>query len=371
MKRIMGLCNLHASATLNELTHSRPIASTSFLGRYAFIDFTLSNFSNSGIDEVGILVKNHPRSILKHLGSTNVWNTNTKLGYEAIMYNEKHAHSPSYNHDINNIIANDWIFYNAKPDVFVIAPAHILYPIDFREVIKAHEQSGAKLTIVYSRITNGKTEFVGGDELRFDALGRVRELTLNKGASDDINVSLETYVLTLPELASLIEKARQTSAFFALRDIIALEIGQGMVVNGYRHDGYVRHFGSLKHYRNHSLELLNYELRRQLFLEDWPVYTVTHDTPPAKYGPNAQVKNSFVANGSRINGKVINSIISRNVVIEEGAIVKNSIVFTDTKIGKNVRISDAIIDKYARVREVKDIAGTEIDPLYVKQGDRI
>ena len=57
MKKIMGLCNLHAPATLNELTHARPIASTSFLGRYAFIDFPLSNFSNSGIDEVGILVR--------------------------------------------------------------------------------------------------------------------------------------------------------------------------------------------------------------------------------------------------------------------------------------------------------------------------
>lgn len=371
MKRIMGLCNLHGSASLNELTHSRPIASTSFLGRYAFIDFTLSNFSNSGIDEVGILIKNHPRSILKHLGSTNVWNTNTKLGYEAIMYNEPHAHSPSYNHDINNIIANDWIFYNAKPDIFVIAPAHIVYPIDFRDVIKAHEQSGAKLTIVYALINSGKTEFVGGDELKLDEVGRIKELTLNKGANDDIFVSLETYVISLPELVALISLARKTSAFFTLRDIIASQIAAGVSINGYRHLGYVRHFASLKHYRNHSLELLNYDLRKQLFLEDWPIFTITHDTPPAKYGPHAQVKNSFVANGSRINGKVINSIISRNVVIEEGAIVKNSIVFTDTRIGKNVRVSDAIIDKYARIREVKDIAGTEVDPLYVKQGDRI
>jgi ADP-glucose pyrophosphorylase len=66
------------------------------------------------------------------MGNTNVWNTNTKLGYEAIMYNEKLAHVPHYNHDINNIMANDWIFFNAKPDLFVIAPAHIVYPLDFR-----------------------------------------------------------------------------------------------------------------------------------------------------------------------------------------------------------------------------------------------
>ncbi len=371
MKKVMGLCNLHSSAILDELTHSRPIASTSFLGRYAFIDFTLSNFSNSGIDEVGILVKNHPRSILKHLGSTNVWNTNTKLGYEAIMYNEAHAHSINYNHDINNIMANDWIFYNAKPDLFIIAPAHIIYPIDFREVVAIHEKSGAEITMVYAAIDNGKKEFVGGDELRVDAEGCIKELTVNKGVNDKINVSLETFIIALPVLKKLIEKARATSAFFTLRDIIRQEIRMGMCVRGYAHTGYVRHFASLKQYRNHSLELLNYDVRRKLFLEDWPIFTVTHDTPPAKYGPSAQIKNSFIANGCRIHGKVINSIISRNVVIEEGAVIKNSIVFTDTKIGINVRVSDAIIDKYARVREVKDISGTDIDPLYVKQGDRI
>ncbi len=370
MKKVMGLCNLHSGAGLNELTHARPIASTSFLGRYAFIDFTLSNFSNSGIDEVGILVKNHPRSILKHMGNTNVWNTNTKLGYEAIMYNEKLAHVPHYNHDINNIMANDWIFFNAKPDLFVIAPAHIVYPLDFRPVIAAHEARRADLTMVTAHIRDGKTAFVNGDQVRIDANGRITSLSVNKGVDDDIDVSLETYVIALDKLQSLIEKARGLSGFYALRDIIAQVVADWHVV-AYEHQGYVRHFGSLKQYCDYSLELLNYDVRKRLFLEDWPIYTVTHDTPPAKYGHHAQIRNSFIANGSRIDGKVVNSIISRNVVIEEGAVIKNSIVFTDTKIGSEVRLTHAIVDKYVRIREVKDISGTEQDPLYVRQGDRI
>lgn len=367
----MGLCNLHASEALDELTHSRPIASTSFLGRYAFIDFPLSNFSNSGIDEVGILVQNHPRSILKHLGSTNVWNTNTKLGYEAIMYNEAHAHSQSYNHDINNISANDWIFYNAKPDMFVIAPSHIIYPFDYRPVISLHEQSCADITIIYTSIGDGRHNFVGGDILSVAEDGSIKALEVNKGTEDTVNVSLETYIIDIATLQRLLATARQTSAFFSLRDIIRYAISKDWIVRGYRYQGYVRRFASLKEYRHHSLELLDYSLRRQLFQQEWPIYTVTHDTPPAKYGEHASIKNSFIANGSRIDGKVINSIISRNVVIEEGAIIKNSIVFTDTHIGRNVRISNAVIDKYAKIREIKDISGTEDDPIYVKQGDRI
>lgn len=80
MYKVLGYCNLHHSPSLGELTESRSIASTPFLGRYAFIDFTLSNFTNSGIDMVGILVKEHQRSLVKHLGNSNVWNINTKLG---------------------------------------------------------------------------------------------------------------------------------------------------------------------------------------------------------------------------------------------------------------------------------------------------
>ncbi|HAK05591.1 MAG TPA: glucose-1-phosphate adenylyltransferase subunit GlgD [Firmicutes bacterium] len=371
MKKIMGLCNLHAPVTLNELTHARPIASTSFLGRYAFIDFPLSNFSNSGIDEVGILVRNQPRSILKHLGSTNVWNTNTKLGYEAIMYNEKFAHTQQYNHDINNIIANDWIFFDVKPDLFVIAPAHIIYPLDFNKMIAAHEATGADITILYAAINDGKVNFVEGDQLSISSEDHIDGMNINKGTKDQIFVSMETYVLDMLRLQRLLDIAKATSAFYSLRDIIAYVINHDWKVIGYRHEGYVRHFSSMKQYRDHSLELLNYDIRKQLFLEDWPIFTVTHDTPPSKYGLQAQVKNSFIANGSRINGKVNNSIISRNVVIEEGAVVKNSIIFTDTKIGKNVRVNNAVIDKHVQIREVKDISGTEHDPLYVKQGDRI
>ena len=44
-------------------------------------------------------------------------------------------------------------------------------------------------------------------------------------------------------------------------------------------------------------------------------------------GKKAEVKNSFIANGAEIDGKVENSIISRYAKVEEGATIKNSIIF--------------------------------------------
>ena len=89
MANVVGLINLHTDISLKGLTERRPVASVSFLGRYGIIDFVLSNFSNSNVDKVGILVKEKPRSLLKHIGSGNAWNFNSKKGGISLLYDER------------------------------------------------------------------------------------------------------------------------------------------------------------------------------------------------------------------------------------------------------------------------------------------
>ena len=63
MNNVLALIDLYDNSDLGLLTRDRPLASTTFLGRYAFIDFALSNLSNSGIDNICVLAKNHSNSI--------------------------------------------------------------------------------------------------------------------------------------------------------------------------------------------------------------------------------------------------------------------------------------------------------------------
>jgi glucose-1-phosphate adenylyltransferase len=118
------------------------------------------------------------------------------------------------------------------------------------------------------------------------------------------------------------------------------------------------------------MAFLDYGFRNKFFTDDWPIYTVSHNTAPARFGSSSVVQNSMIANGAKIYGTVINSIISRNVTIEVGATVKDSIIFTDSRVGKDVTIQHAIIDKYVRVEKTKLLAGKDI-PLYIKQGEKI
>lgn len=369
MIKTLGLCNLHASKGLGPLTNSRALASTSFLGRYAFMDFALSNFSNSGIDKVGILIKNFPRSIIKHLGSSNVFNTNTKLGFEQIMYDEKHANNPLYNHDLNNIRANDWLILETKPDVFVIAPPDIVYCMDFSTLVKDHVERQETITIVYARIKDGRTHFID-EEVVTVVDGRVKAMTPNLGSKDDIDVGLDTFIISKTMLDQILTLANALSATYALKDVIRHLLNEGRTFAAAKYQGYVRAFHGLQSYYQFSMELLSYEFRKKLFRDDWPVYTVSHNTSPARYGAKAIVKNSIIANGAKVYGTVTNSIISRNVLIEEGAVVDGAIIFTDTQIMSGVKINRAIVDKYVRIEKTKLLSGKD-EPLYINQGDRL
>ena len=372
MPKVLGYLNLHQSPELGPLTAKRTIASTSFLGRYAFMDIMLSNFTNSGIDRVGILVNQHPRSILKHLGSQNTWNVNTKIGFELVAYNEQGVKRGSgYNTDIANILVNKWILDESEADIIVIAPSHFVAPLDFKAIIDHHQKTRAEITMVYQAVDNARTDFIGRDMLTINSEGLVINVSNNKGALNEAAISLETFVMNRAKFDRLLAEARQISPFFQLDDLIAYKIGSGERVHAYEYHGYLRCFDSLKHYFDYSFELLDIKIRRQLFKPDWPIYTVTHDTPPAKYAESAEVSHAFIANGCQIEGRVHHSILSRNVHVASGANVEHSIIFTNAKIGLNKKLSYTIVDKDAKVTRVNEICGTETDISYISQGDEV
>ena len=141
-------------------------------------------------------------------------------------------------------------------------------------------------------------------------------------------------------------------------------------IRGYRFDGYIVPILTIQGYVDNSFALLNYENRQQLFFPEWPIYTTSHNTPPALYKENAVVKNSFVANGSVIDGKVENSILSRDVVIEKGAEVKNCIIFTHSQVGSGVKMRYVIADKNSSSRKYKNLKGTKDEIIIIPEGSK-
>jgi glucose-1-phosphate adenylyltransferase len=370
MKRVLGLINLHHSTELKVLNARRSIASTSFLGRYSFIDFPLSNFANSDINQIGVLIKEKTRSLFRHLGVTEqVWTQNSKTGGIYLMNNEDQSNNPKLNHDISNIEENIWVLKNAKVDLVVFAPVHFLMRVDYRKMINEHIKTNADITLLYHKLKGAKSKWLNTQTLNL-AANKVINFSTNKGSEDNANVFLESYVISKALLLKLIKEAKAISPFNSIRDMLRNH-SKDLKMVACEHKEYVRLIEDETNFMNTSLELLNLEVLAQLFKENWPIYTRTYDTPPAKYGPKAKIVNSYVANGSLVLGTVKNSIIGRDVVVEEGASVENSIIMSHVRVPANTKLNHAIIDKEAKIKSGASLFGESDKPLIIKQEEKL
>ncbi|MFV0393812.1 MAG: glucose-1-phosphate adenylyltransferase subunit GlgD, partial [Coprobacillaceae bacterium] len=345
----------------------RSVGTVSFLGRYAIIDFVLSNLSNSGIDNVGILIQEKPRSLFEYLGNDSTWNFNTKAGGISLLYNEKYNYHGKYNHDIHNLIENIEFLKTTSSDYVIMAPAHIITTMDYSKVIEQHEKTGAQVTMVYTPVTNANDAYYGEQVLTIKQ-DMVTNLKPNKGAKNTANISLETYVFNTKTLLQVVRYASKISGFFTMKDVLAYVCDEKQI-RAYKYTGYARCIDSIKAYYEYSLELLDMDLYAKVFNSRWPIYAVTNDTPPTKYLKHAVVKKSVLANGAIINGTVENSIIGREVIIGKDAYVKNCIILAGAKIAPNAHLENVIVETNARIEKKIELSGDYNQPLYINEGD--
>ena len=117
-----------------------------------------------------------------------------------------------------------------------------------------------------------------------------------------------------------------------------------------------------------NMALLDLGNRSELFCRERPVYTKVRDEVPAIYGLGADVKNSLIADGCKIEGKVENSILFRGVTIGKDAVVKNSIIMQGAYVGSGATLNSVIMDKISIIKPDKSLCGTDTFPVYVGKG---
>lgn len=367
--KVVGLVDCFQNPEFGPLTQHRPMASTSFLGRFAFIDFPLSNFLNSGINNIGVLVQNHIRSLNRHVGNGRSWIANTKLGSLEVLYDEPKVANPSYNTDVANIIENRAFFTDLHPDYVIIVNPNFVYEVDFSKLLEEHIASHDRVSMLYTHVDSGlKSSYIGAYKIDISSKGKVKGMEINLGEEDSGDVAIGCLILDYPMLDSLIEYASATSSFFNLHDCLKY-LAPTVMIRACEFSGYVRDFDSLPHYLEYSLELLEPDVYDSLFNDKWPIHTRTYDTPPIQYRPGSDVTNSFLANGSVIEGKVNNSIIGRNVKIGKDVVIRNSIIGNGVIVSEGTILDSVIVDRDAQILHVAEIKGSSDAPVYIARGD--
>ena len=346
----------------------RPIGSFSFLGRYRMVDFPVSNLSNSDIDRIQVYIQQNPRSLAEHLGTGRHYNINSKRGKLQLLFTEDSRINDVYNTDIAGYAAHLDIIERMHQDYVVIVPSYMVYRQDFNELIDAHIESGADITMLYHKVDNADKSYRNCNLMKLNRQRGLKELVRNDGTSADENIFMDTYIMSRDIFVKLIKKAVSTSSVYTLADIINRQ-AESLDIRGVAHKGYFAAITDFKSFYDANLELLDIDLADTMFTEEWPFYTRTTDSSPVHYFEGCKVKNSMVSNGSLIEGSIENCVIGRNVEIKKGAVLKNCVVLAQAVIGEGVYLENQVVDKWAKITNVKKIVAEPDKPGYIRRND--
>ena len=371
MAKAFGIINTTGNHIWVEgMQEYRPIGAFSFLGRYRVIDFPMSNFSNSDIDRIHVMVGNNPRSLTEHLGTGRHYNINSKKGKVQVLFAGAHSRNDIYNTDIAAFDENMYRIERMREPYVIIAPSYMVFKQNFKELLDSHIDSEADITLLYHRIENANEAYLNCDYVTLNRQRGVLEIRKNRGYEAQRDIFMDTYVMKTELFIKLIKKAKALSSMYTLPQIVGLSC-EDLDVRGYEHKGYFAALTDLKSYYEANMSLLDIEKAEDLMNEEWPIYTRTNDSSPTKYFADAEVKHAVVSNGCMIEGTIENSIIGRGCTIKKGAVIRNSVVLPDTFVEEGIHIEYQVIDKHTRLLHCKELIGTPLQPGYVRRGDTL
>ncbi len=371
MKDMMGLIYTgEHDARLRELTLTRAVAALPVIGRYRIIDFALSSLVNSGIKNVGVITQRNYHSLMDHLGSGKEWDLHGKHdGLFILPPFLTRDNVGIYEGMLDALRSNIGYLRRSRQEYIVLSDSHVIYNIDFNEMLRYHIDNNADITILYHP-TQPKRPGVHEYRVYFDM---DKENVLKHFEIDPVkpNYENESLSVLIAKREMLINVVSQTAAqghHSFVRDVLQRSVNESSLrIVGYRSPVRGWHIDSVQSYYQFNMDALRSDIRAELFDNRRPVYTKVRDDMAARYGATADVSGSLVADGGRVDGTVENSVIFRGVYIAEGAVVRNSIVMQDAQVHENAEIDHCILDKQAIIKRGGRLIGPATYPIVISK----
>lgn len=349
-----------------ELTSRRTVASLPFGGRYRFIDFVLSNMSNSGIYQIGVITKYNYRSLMDHLGSCQEWDLVRKNEGLVLLPPFAGGNTGVYKGKLEALYNALQFMEENDGEYVVMSDSSNLCNIDYKEAIETHISSGADITAIVTPASkeHGIYPVVYGTEN-----GKVKHVSIDCGSENGDFVGMGMFVISRELLCKVTRDAHKDGFVHFERDFMQKSFNSGSLsIALHVFEGVVLRNTSVATYYENNLKLLDPAIRNGLFLQNAPIYTKVRDEIPTYYGDGCEVNDSLAADGCVFYGKVENSIIFRGVTVEKGAYVNKSIVMQGSKIEKDAVLEYVILDKNVCVRKGTVLKGTADHPIIIEKG---
>jgi glucose-1-phosphate adenylyltransferase len=353
-----------AGERLAPLTRERAKPAVYFGGPYRIIDFVLSNAVNSGLRRIFIATQYKSLSLSRHIRMG--WSiVSEELGeFIEILPPQKRVGEHWYLGTADAVFQNLYSIEREAPKHVVVLAGDHVYKMDYRRMLRAHEESGAAVTLATIEVPiedGDRFGIVAVDEslrvVGFDE--KPKAPTPMPGQPHLTLASMGVYVFNMDTLAGALERdsADPVSHHDFGKNIIPSLIRSGQVFAYAFYDEnkksakYWRDIGTLDAYYEANMDLCRVNPEFNLYDPEWPMRTHQPQAPPAKFvfadaGRTGTALDSVISPGCIVSGsRITGSILCPNVRVHSFATIEDSILMPGVQVGRHARIKNAIIDR--------------------------
>jgi glucose-1-phosphate adenylyltransferase len=351
-----------AGSRMDVLTRERAKPALPFAGAYQLLDFPLSNLAHSAITDVWLSVQYQAATLEEQVANGRPWDLDRTRGGLRLLVpqegsgtldEEGFAHG---NADLLFRVRNEITSF--APDVLLVLSADHVYRLDYNDVIQTHLDAEAACTIVTTEVSIDDA----GDHavITVDDDGRVTDFAYKPDDPKSGVVATEIFVYEPERLVEALddlhrelsaERSDDASGDTGLGDFgehLLPRLVKAERVVAHPLSGYWRDLGEPHKYLQAHQDVLTDDLG--IFDEPgWPILTQQPQRVPPRLIDGARVTDSLVSPGCRVSGQVERSVLGPGVVVEAGAVVRNSVVFADCVVSSGATVDWAIVDRDCRI----------------------
>ena len=320
---------------MDVLTRERAKPTLPFAGVYQLVDFPLSSLAHSGISDVWLSVQYQGGSVEEPVANGRPWDLDRTRGGLRLLVPEQGGGAGD---DEGFATGNADELYRirdqirgADPELVVVLSADHVYRFDFNDALATHRAAGAECTVVTSEVALEEAGDHATVEVSDD--GRVTGFAYKPDHPSTGTVATEIFVYDAQVLVEVLEQLhRERAADSEEGDSGLGDFGESLVPRlverghavAHALPGYWRDLGQPQLYLAAHQDVL---LDDQGLFDDpaWPILTRQPQRVPARVLDGGVVVDSLVSPGARIRGEVHRSVLGPGVVVEAGAVVRDSV----------------------------------------------
>lgn len=343
------------------LTENTAKPAVPFGGKYRLIDFPLSNCVNSGIDTVGILTQYQPLQLNEYIGNGMPWGLNsTNGGIHVLSPYSKSESSEWYKGTANAIFQNISFIERYDPDNVLILSGDHIYKMDYSKMLQLHKSKKADCTIGVFEVPIEEASRFGIMNTNPD--GSIFEFEEKPKEPKSTKASMGIYIFKWKILKKYLisdnEDPESNNDFG--KNIIPKMLEDKYKLFAYSFDGYWKDVGTIDSLWQSNMDILGNDPKFDLFDGNNKIYSRNYAHTSTFIAKDANIVNSYIAEGSTIYGNVYNSIISTGCTVGKNAEISNSFVMPNAQIGRNSVIKyaiigeDSVVNANARIGDIPE-----------------